>query len=63
MIRADVLVGNKSWKKHIKLPSFHINKKLKKIDEKLNIFKKNNYNFTILLSASSEVKKLNNKFK
>jgi probable rRNA maturation factor len=63
MIRADVLVGNKSWKKHIKLPSFHINKKLKKIDEKLNIFKKNNYNFTILLSASSEVKKLNNKFR
>ena len=63
MIKADVLIENKKWKNYIKIPNFYINKKLKKIDKKLNIFKKNNFKFTILLSGNNEVKKLNNKFR
>ena len=63
MIKADVLITNKNWKKHIKYTRVYINKKLKKIDKKLNVFKKNNFKFTILLSGDKEVKKLNNKFK
>ena len=63
MIKADVLIANKNWKKHIKTPSFYINKKLKKINKKLNIFKKNNFKFTILLSEDNEIKKLNKKFR
>jgi probable rRNA maturation factor len=63
MIKADVLIVNKNWKRHIKIPSFYINKKLKKINKKLSIFKKNNFKFTILLAGDNEVKKLNNKFR
>ena len=63
MIKADVLIANKNWKKHITAPNFYINKKLRKIDKKLSIFKSNNFNFTILLSGDNEVKKLNNKFR
>ena len=63
MIKADVLIENKKWKKYIKIPNFYINKKLKKIGKNLNIFKKNNFEFTILLSGNNEVKKLNNKFR
>ena len=63
MIKADVLIANKNWKKHIAAPNFYINKKLRKIDKKLSIFKSNNFNFTILLSGDNEVKKLNNKFR
>ena len=63
MIKADVLTTNKNWKKHIKVPSLYINRKLKRVDKKFNIFNKNNLEFTILLSGDSEVKKLNNQFR
>ena len=63
MIRADVLVSNKDWSKHVEVPISYINRKLKKIEKKLSIFKKNNFEFTILLSGDNEVKKLNNKFR
>jgi len=63
MIKADVFTTNKNWKKFIRFPNFYINKKLKKIDKKTNIFKKNNCNFTLLLSEGIEVKKLNIKFR
>jgi probable rRNA maturation factor len=63
MIKADVLTSNKIWKKYIKFPELYINKKLRKIDKKTNIFKKNSFNFTLLLSGNMEVKKLNTKFR
>jgi probable rRNA maturation factor len=63
MIKADVLITNKNWKKYIKAPTFYINKKLKKIERKINLFRNSNCNFTILLSNDSEVKKLNIKFR
>ena len=63
MIKADVLITNKNWKKYIKVPGFYIDRKLKKIDKKSSIFKKNNFKFTVLLSGDNEVKKLNNKFR
>jgi probable rRNA maturation factor len=63
MIKADVLITNKNWKKFIKVPRGYINKKLKKIEKKNNLFKKNNFDFTLLLSGNIEVKKLNHKFR
>ena len=63
MIKADVLTTNKDWKKFIKTPQFYINKKLKKINKKTKLFKNNNYNFTLLLSDDSRIKKLNIKFR
>ena len=63
MIKADVLITNKKWKKFIRAPNLYINRKLKKIDNKTTIFKKKNCNFSLLLSGSIEVKKLNVKFR
>ena len=63
MIKADVLITNKDWKKFIRSPHIYINKKLKKIDKKIKLFNNNDYNFTLLLSGSLEVKKLNTKFR
>jgi probable rRNA maturation factor len=63
MIKADVLITNKNWKKYITAPDLYIKKKLKKLEKKTNLFKKNNYSFTILLSGDLEVKKLNIKFR
>jgi probable rRNA maturation factor len=63
MIKTDVLIANKNWKKYIKTPNLHIKKKLEKISKKSSIFKKNYFKFTILLSGNNEVKKLNYKFR
>ena len=63
MIKADVLIANKNWKKYIRAPHLYINKKLKKLDKKTNIFKNKKCIFTLLLSGNSEVKKLNSKFR
>ena len=63
MIKADVLITNKNWEKYIKVPNLYINRKLIKIEKKTNLFKKNNYNFTILLSGDKKIKKLNIKFR
>jgi probable rRNA maturation factor len=63
MIKADVLVTYKTWKKYISKPNIHLKNKLKKVEKKINIFKKNKFNFTLLLSGNSEVKKLNKKFR
>ena len=59
MIKADVLITNKNWESHIGIPNFYINRKLKKIDKSLKIFKKNNFKFTILLSGDDEIINLN----
>jgi len=63
MIKVDVLIANKNWEKYIKVPNLYINRKLLKIEKKTNLFKKNNYNFTILLSGDTKIKKLNIKFR
>jgi len=46
MIKADVIVANKKWKKYISNPKFYIDKKLKKFEKNLALFKKNNFNYT-----------------
>ena len=63
MIKADVLVSNNNWKKYISNPNIYLNKKLKKIEKKINLFKKKKLNFTLLLSGDVEIKKLNKQFR
>jgi len=63
MIKADVLVNNKDWKKYIRNPNTYLKNRLKKAEKKISIFKKNKLNFTLLLSGNNEVKKLNKKFR
>ena len=63
MIKVNVEGNNKSWHKKIKNPKRHFSKKLKKISKILPFFKKKNIIFTIFLTNSLGIKKLNKKFR
>ena len=63
MIKVNVEVNNKSWHKKIKNPKKYFIKKLKKISNIIKFFKGKNITFTILLTNSLNMKKLNNKFR
>ena len=60
MIKVNVEINNKSWHKKIKNPKKYFNQKLKKISK---MFKNKNMTFTILLTNSLNMKKLNKKFR
>ena len=62
MIKINVIVKDKTWLKFIKNPKIYLKRKLKKIQND-NLFKKNKYSFSILLSSSKEIKNFNNKFR
>ena len=61
MIRVNVEIGIKSWCTKIKNPKKYFKKKLRKISRNINFFKKKNMTFTILLTNSLNMKKLNKK--
>ena len=63
MIKVNVEVNSKSWHKKIKNPKKYFNKKLKKISKIVKFFKGKNITFTILLTNSLNMKKLNKKFR
>ena len=63
MIKVNVEVNSKPWHIKIKNPKRYLNKKLKKIPKIIKFFKKENVTFTILLTNSSFIKKLNKKFR
>ena len=63
MIKVNVEVNNKSWHKKIKNPKIYFNKKLKKISKIVKFFKEKNITFTILLTSSLNMRKLNKKFR
>tara|TARA_B100000959_G_C14740725_1_gene524956 strand:- start:137 stop:592 length:456 start_codon:yes stop_codon:yes gene_type:complete len=63
MIKVNVEVNNKSWKKKIKNPQKYFSKKLKKISKIIKLFNEKNVTFTILLTDSLNMKKLNKKFR
>ena len=63
MIKINVAVNNKSWHTKIKNPKKYFNIKLKKISKIVKFFKGKNVTFTILLTNSLNMKKLNKKFR
>ena len=63
MIKVNVEINSKPWLKKIKNPKKYLNKKLKKIPEIIKFFKGKNITFTILLTDSFHMKKLNKKFR
>jgi len=63
MIKVNVEINNKSWHKKIKNPKKYFNRKLKKISKMLKLLKNKNMTFTILLTNSLNMKKLNKKFR
>jgi len=63
MIKVNVQINSKFWKKKIKNPKKYFNRKLKKIPKLVRFFKSKNVTFTILLTNSFNMKKLNKKFR
>ena len=63
MIKVNVEIKNKSWHKKIKKPKIYFNRKLKKINKVVGFFSKKKIIFTILLTNSKNMKKLNKKFR
>jgi len=63
MIKVNVEVNNKSWHKRIKNPQKYFIRKLKKISNIIKFFKDKKITFTILLTNSINMKKLNKKFR
>ena len=63
MIKVNVEVNNKPWHTKIKNPKKYFNKKLKKISKIIPFFKRKNLTFTIFLTNSLGIKRLNKKFR
>ena len=63
MIKVNVEISNKSWCKKIKKPKKYFNQKLNKVSRVIKFFNNKNITFTILLTNSLNMKKLNKKFR
>ena len=63
MIKFNVEINNKSWQKKINNPKKYFIQKLKKVSKNIKFFKNKNITFTILLTNSLNMKKLNKKFR
>ncbi len=63
MIKVNVEINNKSWHKRINNPKKYFNQKLNKISKIIKFFRNRNITFTILLTNSLNMKKLNKKFR
>ena len=63
MIKVNVEINNRSWRKEIKNPKKYFSEKLKKISKIIKFFKGKNIIFNILLTSSLNMKKLNKKFR
>ena len=63
MIKVNVEVNHKLWHKKIKNPQKYFNTRLKKINKLLKFFKKRRISFTILLTNSFHMRKLNKKYR
>ena len=62
MLKVNVELNNRHWNTKIKDPKKYFIKKLKKIPKIIKFFKGKNITFTILLTNSLNMKKLNRKF-
>jgi probable rRNA maturation factor len=63
MIKGNVILHNIIWKKYLKNPNSFIDKKVNLINKKNKLYKKKVFIFSLLLSGSKEIKKLNTKFR
>ena len=62
MIKAEIVVDFQKWKTKIKNPNLYFKKKIKKLSS-VKSFKKMNFDFTLLLTNKTIIKKLNKKFR
>ncbi len=63
MIKINVIVRDKSWKKQINNPKKFLENNIQTINKKINFFKNKKISFSILLTSSKDIKLLNKKFR
>ena len=63
MIKVNVEIDSRSWYQKIQNPKKYFNQKLKKLSKNIKFFKNRNLTFTIMLTNSLHIKKLNKKFR
>ncbi len=63
MIKINVILNNIIWKKYLKDPHIFIDKKIKLLNKKNKLYKKNTLICSLLLSGPKEIKRLNKKFR
>ena len=63
MIKINVVIRDKSWKKQKFNPTKFLEKNVKKINRKINFFKNKKISFSVLLGTSKDIKLLNKKFR
>ena len=63
MIKVNVNVENKLWNKKIKITNNYLKKRLSIIQKNVKFLRKTNVNFTIFLTNSLKIKKLNKRFR
>ena len=62
MIKAEIVVDYLKWRTKIKNPNLYFKKKIKKLSL-VKSLKKKNYQFTLLLTNKTIIKKLNKRFR
>ena len=63
MIKVDVFVKNKNWKKKISNPQKYLNSRVKYLRNSISFLKNKKINFSIQLAGNKEIKLLNKKFR
>jgi probable rRNA maturation factor len=63
MIKINVILNNIIWKKYLKNPHSFIDKKIGLLNKKNKLYKKNTLICSLLLSGTTEIKKLNKKLR
>ena len=63
MIKINVILNNIIWKKYLTNPHDFIDNKVKLLNKKNKLFKKNTLICSLLLSDAKEIKSLNKKFR
>ena len=63
MIKVNVILDNIIWKKYLKDPHSFVDKKIKLLNKKNKLHKKNTFIFSLLLSGKAKIKKLNKEFR
>ena len=62
MIKAEIVIDFPKWKTKIRNPHLYFKKKIKKLSS-VKSLKKKNFQFTLLLTNKTFIKKLNNRFR
>ena len=63
MIKVDVFIKNKNWKKKISNPSKYLNSRVKYLKSSISFLKNKNINFSLQLAGNKEIKLLKKKFR